>query len=345
MTADTVAEGAVLHCLATALSGDLDRGEIERLLVISTGVRRRSVLYFVGLAGDPTRCHWVVKQPDVTIRQDDLASPLDASAQYDGLRRLHDGLIRSGGGVRAPRPLAHLAALDAYVMEYVPGPALTGLMGPRALLDDHTLLRGVAGAARVLRAVHAIESPRPSSLDLSDLERRSLARAVRLLESAGLPGRERWFVRTQASAPTSIGSRVLLHGDFAPENVILSSTGLFCLDPDLTHRGWAEHDVVRFLLMLCDAPFFVASGDLRRARLLRRRATAAFLDAYYRGAPRPDTLRPLMVLALIARWATRDSGITERAPRLAAGRRLLLRRHFMGLLDDVASPGWPASDR
>ncbi|WP_162308107.1 aminoglycoside phosphotransferase family protein [Segeticoccus rhizosphaerae] len=345
MITDTVAEDVVLGSLQTALSEEVKHGDLERLVVIRTSSRRRSVLYFVGLASDPTSCRWVVKRPNVTIRQDDLASPLHATAQYEGLRRLHDGLARAGGAVRAPRPLAYLAEIEAFAMEYVPGHAITELMGPRALLDDDTLLRAVGAAAGALRAVHSIQAPQSSHLDLPDLERRALARGARLLESAGLPGHGQWFARTHELTPISAGSRVLLHGDFAPENVVLSSATVYCLDPDLTQEDWAELDVVRFLLMLFDAPLFVAGGGLRQAQWLRRRATATFLDAYYGGAPWSGALRPLMVLSLITRWATRDAGITERAPRLAVGRRLLVRRHFMSLLDEVASPSWPAAHR
>lgn len=134
---------------------------------------------------------------------------------------------------------------------------------------------------------------------------------------------------------------VLLHGDFAPENVVLTPAGPCCLDPDLCERGPAEHDVVRFLVMFADAPFFVVAGRLPRVRGVRRRAVRRFLTAYYDGSTPPPSLGPLLEAALAARWQTRHTDLLARRPRGRRTRLRLVRRHFEAVLAEVSSPTWP----
>jgi aminoglycoside phosphotransferase (APT) family kinase protein len=236
-----------------------------------------------------------------------------------------------------PRPVALLPEVDAYVMEYVPGPTVTDLMRPRAAVDPDRLLDAVLVAGRLLQAVHALEPPKPDLIDLTRLHEHTASRAQQLLRTAGLPMRAAWSGAEPVSS-TITGSVVLLHGDYAPENVVLSPTGVVCLEPDLAERGWPEHDVVRFLLMLADAPLFVAGTEVRAVRRLRHRASAQFLESYYGGTSRPESLRPLLLMSLAARWSTRHTDVTRRNPRLARARQLLLHRHFTRLLDEVSAP-------
>jgi hypothetical protein len=289
-------------------------------------------------------CRWVVKQPNSGSRQADLQPPLSAAAQFEALQRLHGHLQQGDGSVATPRPVAYVPDIDAYVMEYVPGPTLTGLLRPMAVLRPRPLLTAVAKAAQALHAVHSLEAAEADRVDLPELSRRAATRGRQLLETAGLPARDRWFA-TSTVASTATAWKVRLHGDFAPENVVLSPSGLCCLEPDLCVRDWAEHDVVRFLLMLFDAPLFVVGVELPPVQHLRRRAAATFLDAFYANDPAPDTLRPLMVLSLAARWSTRHTDLARRAPRLTSVREMLLRRYFGKLLDEVSSPVWPRLPR
>jgi hypothetical protein len=338
-------ESAVLERLRSVLVEEVEPSDPSDLVIVHTGpARRRSSLYFVGLAGSRPACRWVVKQPNSESHQEDLRSPLSAAGQFEALQRLHGHLRKSDGRVATPRPVAYVPELEAYVMEYVPGPTLTGLIRPGAVLRPDSLLQGVAGSAQVLHAVHSLESAEADLVDLPDLSRRALTRGRQLLETAGLPTRDRWFVPS-ASADGATAWKVLLHGDFAPENIVLSPSGLCCLEPDLCERDWAEHDVVRFLLMLFDAPLFVAGVDIPSVQNLRRRAGATFLDAYYGEGPWSEVLRPLMVLGVAARWSTRHTDLAERRPRLRRARELLLRRYFGRLLDEVSSPVWPAIRR
>jgi hypothetical protein len=288
------AESAVLECLRSVLVDEVAPSDPGDLVIVHTGAaRRRSSLYFIGLAGSRPSCRWVVKQPNSGSQQVDLQSPLSAAGQFQALQRLHGHLQHSADPVATPRPVAYMPEIDAYVMEYVPGPTLTGLIRPGALLRPDSLLRGAEASAQILRAVHSLESAEADRVDLPDLNRRTATRGRQLLETAGLPPRDRWFVPS-SSADSTTAWKVRLHGDFAPENVLLSPSGFYCLEPDLCERGWAEHDVVRFLLMLFDAPLFVAGVDIPPVQNLRRRAAATFLNAYYGEGPWPDALRPLM---------------------------------------------------
>lgn len=330
-------EPELLGHVRRALAPELAAEELERLVVLRNGpARRRSSLYFVGTAGSEA-CRWVVKRPTSESQQGDLTSPLPADLQFSALTRLHDHLQRRGDGMSTPRPVALLPEIDAYVMEYVPGPTVTDLMRPRAVVDPSRLLAAVEAAGRLLQAVHALEPPKPDLIDLAELGRRSTSDAERVLRSSSLPVRAAWFSGDVGSGSLP-GSQVLLHGDYAPENVVLCPAGVACLEPDLARREWPEHDVVRFLLMLADAPLFVTGTEVPPVARLRRRAWEKFLDAYYGPSVRPETLRPLLLLSLAARWRTRHTDVSARGPRLGRARQLLLRRHFTRLLDEVSAP-------
>lgn len=327
----------LLERLRPVLAGEVPAEDLHRLVVLRTGpARRRSSLYFVGLAGSDT-CRWVVKRPTSESQQDDLTSPLPADLQFSALQRLHGHLRSQSGGMATPRPVAMLPQVDAYVMEYVPGPTVTDLMRPGAVVDPDRLLDSVSVAGRLLRAVHALEPPKPDLIDLAELSERCTSSAERVLRGAGLPVRRQWLTGDFGSGEIT-GYEVLLHGDYAPENVVLSPTGVVCLEPDLAQRGWAEHDVVRFVLMLADAPFFVTGTEVPAVGRLRRRASAEFLESYYGGSNLPESLRPLMLRSLAARWSTRHTDVTRRRPRLGRARQALLHRHFTRLLNEVSAP-------
>ena len=333
----------VLDCLRPVLADHLDTSELGDL-VVQGGVRtrRRSNLYFVGVAGRKPDHRWVVKQPKSTSQQYDLPSPMTSAGQYEALRRLHEHFQLTAAGVSTPSPIAELPTIDAYVMEFVSGPTLTRLIRPGALLRPDRLLRGIRSAGRVLQAIHTLEPAEPVSVDVSSLAVDSVMRARKVLTDNGIPIREDWF--TFHSLPPNgthvPGAKVVQHGDFAPENILLSPSGVVCLEPELAEKDWCERDVSRFVLMLFDAPFFVMGVDVPPVQRLRRRAAETFLDAYYGVLPRPETLRLIFIESLATRWATRYLDVRERSPRLMSLRGALLRRYFGGLMDELRSPDW-----
>src|SRR4051794_7716624 len=113
---EIVSESEVLDRLRPGLGGHVPAEDLDTLVVLRTGPsRRRSSLYFVGIAGDET-CRWVVKRPTSESHQDDLTSPLPAPQQFSALQRLHAHLLRLDEEMSTPRPLGLLPEINAYVM-------------------------------------------------------------------------------------------------------------------------------------------------------------------------------------------------------------------------------------
>ena len=314
----------------------------QRLVVVRRMVRRRSVLCFVGSAAAPDTCLWVVKVPAVEVERLGMRPPMSGADQLAALQRLHDFLSRGDGRLSAPRPIGLLPELDALVMEYVEGRSLWELVGPRALHRPAELLAGVRAGAVALRHLHSIEPSRAIAADLGTLHRAVGEDSAEALRGAGLPVEDRWFA-VGGDAGCATGCDVLLHGDWAPENVMLSGDRVMCLDPELTDRGWAEHDLARFLLMLLDRPLFVIGDRSRRGLRLRSAATSAFLAAYYGAEPVSPLLRPLLIREVSRRWAVRHQDLLQASPRLVRSRQWLLRRHFTALLDELSDPRWTSS--
>ena len=331
-----LAEG-VLDEARSGLAGALPHVDpIDIVVVGDPQSRRRSDLVYLGIREEASSPRWVLKVPRPDSRQHDLTAPLEASAQVEALDRMHRHLSSTTTGVRVPRVVALLPDRSGYVMDFADGPSLAALLRARALLDDAPVLRGCEEAARVLRALHELDPvsmPRPA---LDEMHRHAATRVQSVLQSAGLPVRRAWL-GTGPDSPVPAGTVVLLHGDFAPENILLGSGATWCLDPDLAERDWAEHDVVRFVVMLFDAPLFVVLADVPAVQRLRRRAAAVFLETYYDGVPADPAFSGMLRAALASRWATRDGDVVERGARLGRLRRLLLRRHFSRLLDEAST--------
>jgi aminoglycoside phosphotransferase (APT) family kinase protein len=323
----------------------LAAGEIrptDDLTLVSRVERRRSTLYFVALAADPRSSRWVVKQPSTHVRQPDLRSPLTAQEQYDALAALRNVLDLHGAPFSAPRPLAVLPEVGAFAMEFVAGRSIPQLLGPRALVNPQPLADAITSAATLLQLIHRVDRNASSTI-ASDLNaEEALGDARRVLEQVRLPHRRSWF-DNRAPDRTPLGEPpVLLHGDFAPENVVIASGTLNCLDPELAVRGPAEIDVVRFLTMLCDAPPFVVTAGAGPMRNFRRRLAADFVRAYYGPNGPPNRLQPMLVQSLVRRWAQRHEHVGERGARAAFARKTLLRVYFSRLLSEVSSDiRWP----
>lgn len=335
------AEEILLDRLRSALAAEIPARDLERILLRRGPARRRSTVYFAGLEGPAAAHRWVIKWPHVDNHQADLAAPLSAAAQFRSLQRLREHLHSRGYNVTVPRPVALMEDVGAYVMEYVDGPSVKDRVEPRSLMRPTLLLGAVSAAAEALRAVHTVEPAKDELVDLADLRDRAYSEAAAFLASSDLGVRERWFSRASTPSGAEYTSRVVLHGDFIPENVLLMPTRCCCLDADLSRTGAAEHDVVRFLALLFEARLFVVGHRVPAVQRLRRRTAATFLHAYYADEPWPRSLRPLMLAALASRYATRQQNLMESAPRLRRLRRAMVRRHFTALLDEVSEPDWP----
>lgn len=308
-------------------------------MVVTRGDRRRSTIYFVGVQHEGSReVRWVVKRPAPEAQRLGITPPMSAAEQFGALQRLHDALAELDGRFAAPRPVALLPDFDALAMEWVGGASVWDLAVPHALWRPRALREGVRSSALALRHLHAIEPAGTDVVDVVEVERGAFSDSREALRSVISSSPERWFGPGAAGSVSA--EVVLLHGDWAPENVLLDEDRVFLLDPELTERGWPERDLARFLLMLWDRPLFVTTGALRLSAL-RRDLTRTFLRTYYGGRPASPLLRPMVVREVAQRWAVRHQDAHRGGEAARAARQLLLRRYFGGVLDEVSHPRWP----
>jgi aminoglycoside phosphotransferase (APT) family kinase protein len=324
----------VLAALSGALSGTED--ELRLQFVAPDRLGRRSTVFFVGLHGESGRCRWVVKSPNSHVVREDLPPPVSAGLQFAALARATEHLASVSDRLATPRPVALLPEIDAYAMEYVRGESLSGRIRMSAVLRPARLLEGVAAAADIIKSLHGMGPVRETSIDLQAATRRSLERSRAVLDRVGLSALA--APQPLPLVPTLVLAReTLLHGDFAPENVLLAQRVTICLEPDLVARGPVEEDVARFLTMLLEAPLFVVGAYVPAIQRLRRRAAQVFLTEYYEGDSPSPLLPVLLYEALAARCAARYVDCARRRPPAYPVRLHLLRTHFRRLLDEAWS--------
>ena len=331
----------VLESLRRALTEEMPDDQLGRVKVDPGPPRRRSVLYFAALEEAPGDYRWVVKRPAVDRRQEDLTSPLAAQQQFEALQRLHAHLLVHGNGVLAPRPVAMMPELDGYAMEYVPGASVRDLITVRALLDPAPLLLALDAAARALHAVHSLEPAEPHVVDVSDLRATAARLAPRLLAGTGVHPQGPRSPSKRPPPETDVDQRVVLHGDFAPENILLSDAGVYCLDADLATKGPAGNDVARFITMLSRRRCSCAVPTSLRCR------PSGATPPCDSSTPTTEDSRPRgpCSRSSFSDWP-RDAGRGTRILRNAdpawpCSGAACSRRHFKSVLHEVAAPQWP----
>jgi aminoglycoside phosphotransferase (APT) family kinase protein len=328
----------VLAALSRALSGTED--ELRLQFVSPDRLGRRSTVYFVGLHEEPGRCRWVVKSPNAQVVREDLPPPVSAELQFAALARATEHLALTSDRLATPRPVALLPEIDAYAMEYVSGESLSRRIRLGALLRPARVLEGVTAAASIIKSLHSLEPARETSIDLQTVVHRSLERSRAVLGRVGLSAPVP--AQLDPSERTAVlGKEALLHGDFAPENVLLARGVTTCLEPDLVVRGPVEEDLARFLTMLFEAPLFVVGAYVPAIQRLRRRAAQVFLTEYYEGDSPSPILPALLYEALAARCAARYIDCVRRRPPAHRLRLHLLRTHFRRLLSEACSLSRP----
>jgi aminoglycoside phosphotransferase (APT) family kinase protein len=297
----------------------------------------RSTIYFVG---DDTgrECRWVIKCPDETAHQDDLATPLTAEAQYEALRVLAAHFASVAPRLRVPRPVAYLPAARALAMEYVNGTSLDVLVRPRSIGHPQAVLDGVALSGRFLRHLHAVEAPRSTVLNPRALADELLELAEARLAPAGLAVPAGLLEELRRVPDTDIPVGVIrLHGDFAPVNMLLDGANAVTgIDASLSEVGPAEEDLARFLMMLETDRVFLVSAGSTRARMFRVRMRRTLLEAYG-DDPRTSALLELrLIRQLCLRWLQRHNARTARSPVLSGVRKRVVDRLFAQLLVERA---------
>jgi aminoglycoside phosphotransferase (APT) family kinase protein len=299
----------------------------------------RSTIYFVGDAAEPERrCQWVVKRPYEWAGQEDLAAPLDAGRQFEALRVLASHYAPMAPELRVPRPVAFLADLEAFAMEYAKGTSVDGLVRPRRLIGPEPLLDGVALSARFLRHLHALEAAGPAMIRPRALAEEVLTLEEETMRPAGLalPAELREALEAVSAVEVRVQT-VRLHGDFAPVNMIIDrGTSVTGIDVTLAEFGIPEDDLARFAMMLATERLFLASSDVASARELRRRAEAVLLETYYGEPSTSDLLELRVIQQLCRRWLRRHTARIATRPWLAAARKRLVDRYFETLLAERA---------
>lgn len=335
-----VDEPELLAALRAALRNDLADVAPDELLVLRRESRRRSTIHFVGVdRGRRPRPIIVVKCPSPEVERLGIRPPMTAQQQFTAVQRLHEFLAGTGSRFAAPRGVALLRECGALAMEFVEGHLVSDVVRPSAIWSRHELREAVRACGLALRQLHLIEQAEWVVVDLAEEERAAFRASREALRRVDTPVRAEWFHPGAQPDGGTLGRIVLLHGDWAPENVMIGKDRVFCLDPELTDRGWPERDLARFLLMLLDRPLFVTTGALGWSAL-RRDIVTSFLTAYCGDQPPSPLLRPLLVQEVAQRWAVRHQEAQRGSAVARKARTVLLRRHFGGVLDEISDPSW-----
>ena len=342
-------DALVLESLAEVLAASLARTEGNLLVTPRAAdlvvrrrdvARRRSSMYFVGTR-DEQQPRWVVKEPHPEVTQLGLRPPVPAADQLVALQRLH-GHLRDDEAFHCPMPLGLLAGHSAFAMTFVRGrpvsqAARSAPLGSRG----SDLMFGMHCAAMALQRVHGVDAVTERVLDI-DEEQSLLESARTTLEGCAVHPDDAWF-QPRLAGPVR-ARELTLHGDWAPENVLVGPEGVHILDPELAVRGLPEQDLARFLVMLFDPPVFTVAGRLSSVRRGRRNAARTFLQSFGLSSDDAAVLRPVLVNAICARWAVREGYMRAESHRaggeLLRTRRALVRAHFASLLDEVTT-SWP----
>ncbi|MBD0282196.1 MAG: aminoglycoside phosphotransferase family protein [Thermoleophilaceae bacterium] len=328
----------ILRSLGEALAA---RGTSHGTLVLSCPpqLHARSTIYFVADGDEPGRaCRWVIKRPDESAAQDDLANPVRAEQQFEALQVLATHFATVAPKLRVPRPVAYLSSVGALAMEYVHGTGLDRLVRPASLFRPQRLLRGIVLSGKFLRHLHALEPQGSKMLSPHGLAYELLALAEARMRPAGLVVPAVVLdVLQNVTATEHATAAVRLHGDFAPVNMLLDGrSSVTGLDVSLTDMGLPEDDLARFLMMLVTERLFLLSPDTARARALRDTAQATLLEAYAGDARTSPFLELHFIRQLCLRWLRKHTARMARGPSLSGLRKRVVDRYFQLLLRERA---------
>jgi aminoglycoside phosphotransferase (APT) family kinase protein len=326
----------VLTSLDQALS---DRGE----RVTALGIQRqrlagRSNIYVIkgtSVTGSPL--HLVVKQPHVGWSQDDVDNPLGAAEEYDALVRLDTHFRQIGDRFRVPRPVALLPDIHGFAMEYVPGPTIKDLLHYGSVARPKILLDGLGSAGMFLRRLHGIDHLPPTRLDLRQEADNVLAVVADKLHPLGLdlPGRVR---RTLSELPSHrvTASRVWLHGDFGPANVILEDAGYTVgLDASLSTVGQPEDDLVRFVALVSGSIRLAPEIGVPPIARVRHALEERFLENYYQATIWPPLFELRLLGQLARRWLRlRELAAQHQRKALVRMKRPVISQQMQRLMKD-----------
>lgn len=355
------------HLVRTALAEQWfpDLRRTSRIEVFPLRERRRSSLHRIRLVGDRAQ-HDVllkVRHPGgLTVEgagarsrpslAPGLALPEQERAALE-FRGLQQGLCADraqAGRLTAVRPLLLMEEQSALVMDYLPWPTLRDCLhaAHRGHRDrDRPALPALGAAAGAwLRRLHAAPAVRPgrsrmtSGPEVAALVPRFAEHLAQLRGERPLLARLRSVGEVLARDLPEALPTAVLHGDFAPRNVLVSPSGeVAVVDPMPTWRAAVHEDVARMLVGARLTRLQLVSGGLAVAVDELDGFERSFRTAYY-GADEPRLdVAAFGLLVALDQWSaqlartTSGAGLLGRAPRV--GRRWLehavvgeVRRHL-----------------
>ena len=197
----------------------------------------------------------------------------------------------------------------------------------------------VRAAGDALRRLHEHARAPDAPLDLQELADEVRAADREYLRPAGvrLPDQT---VRVLDAVPADqvTTSRVLLHGDYVPSNLVLTAADqVGMIDPVLARVGLPEDDLARFLAVLTSETVFVPGLVTPPVRRLRQHLERTFQDAYGSGATHPLLLELRLLLQHTLRWRRRRTfSRLSGHQQLMRGRQMVIDRHMQALLLESA---------
>ena len=331
----TVGTGPPVDLVLASLSRELSAGERALALVGEPVRTARSTLYTVrdrssGIA-------YVVKVPGRGNGAVDTEPPLEASAQFAALQRAHAWCGHDGHHAVA-RPVALLEDLAGVVTEHVPGPTV-GALVHRGTGHPSAAARAAGAAGRFARSFHRHAAREEGTTSLATLVREVAAVEDELLVPVGVrlpqqvhraldgvPGRD---VRVR---------RVLLHGDYVPDNLILPGRHrVVMIDPLLTDVGLPEDDLARFLAVVSSDPAFLPGAVALPVRAVRRSLEQRFRAGYGTTPVDPAVLELRVLRQLGVRWRRRREFSALTSPALVRARAHLVDVHMRTVLRETAA--------
>lgn len=235
--------------------------------------------------------------------------------EYEALRTLHRHLADDEmGGITAVRPLGFIPEFAAIVMEKVPGRNLLEIAEAAVTLGQEVLATQAARkAGGLLRALHRIDHgdyPRRAALDKEGCLTK-LSSFVDALQRLGLPKpylrHLQDTVRIMQKAIDQIQEEISLtfaHGDFYPENIVISEQGAaYTIDTTLHRLAPTLEDVTTLLVGLdtMKLSILLGGGLIKRSAIEQMRS--AFLHGYSGDEPLSSHMVTLyQIIILFKRW-------------------------------------------
>ncbi|WP_028061301.1 phosphotransferase [Candidatus Solirubrobacter pratensis] len=184
--------------------------------------------------------------------------------------------VSRGRGVAVPAPLRYVADRDLVLMERLAGTPLDRVLS--GATPGSGGRQAVAAAARLLAALHDLAPPDlpspPPKLD----EVRRLARRLRCIAPCLVERVEMLLEVVPPALASSSPPRTLVHGAYAPRQLLLDGDQVSIVDVDSAGYGDPAADVGYFMASLHDDAAATGRGELREL-------ASHFLDCYLAERP------------------------------------------------------------